>query len=389
MPPKLNPEYIKEQKIGVKLAIKGRLMAFGVVARSKRIGLFRVSKKEGLVNQKKKLRGVKITPYDESGKDSEEAKELNNGEGLSFVTGSCVNEGGVLKLYVKKGTEKKNQEVYARHFISRSLRLKSLKDVQFFEVDELPVVKEDDPKDKDLKPDASKIASKIAALTERLKKLGGLANITERLNKAAAAPPEKADDLLDDPEAAIVLLETARNFKDAKVFAGVQEKLLKWEFEEAEKIIDAAAGVNEDGEVGPSKPGGAASNGVTLKAAAKVWNDAGTAVNSQIGKLTKKLKSLNDDQLSDIADNGLKNLDDGMRALMDTALKSLEEDPADVKRKKAVTDLIGKFGGHIGKDERIKVCDENPFDVEVMYKECFNVALKRLVKAVKATPIKK
>lgn len=383
--PKVTNEYIKSQKPWIKIAMKGRPLWFGLQAAGLE-GLFRISKKKAEVAKQKLVDGK---PFDETGKTGKEGEKANK-DGLDgkAAMGVCQGGNGVLKLFVVKGGLTEGHLKFARIFISKQLKVKSVKKVELAEVaDEtkLPMVPDKDPKDSE-KATAGALAGRVTALQGRLAKAGGSEAVTRKLDAANAAvksDPDSAEDQLDEVDAAISVLEAARTVKDPKVLPAVQEKLKAWDLDGAEALVEAAGG--KVGDVAPDTKGPPVGDG-KLAAAKKTWETASAAVDKQLSDLQGVMRKHADEQVREIAEFGLTGVDGGIRAQLKTVLAEVEGAGDAGARKKATAaaqKVIAELGKHVGKDERVKVCDDNPFGAKVQIKETINAALKELATALK------
>lgn len=322
----------KSQKAPLKLAMSGKPMHFAVMAAGSKKGKFVCSKKPGEVKPKA-IQEKKI--FDESGKGSDEAKELN-GIKKQPAIGVCIGEKstGKLTLMIKKGGEKQLYCDFATHFIGKILKIKSVKEVLIQEVEDESQLPKVDENAKDPEPvTATSVARRIAGLREQLGTAGGNPELSSRLDAAAtlagSGPEgiEEADEELDDIETEI-----------ARLSGG-----------------------------GKGGPGTTGEGDFTaqFKTAESKWTAASTAVSAQMKKLQAAMKAHSDADIKKIADS-LDSVTDGFVRSMEAALKQVGNgsDPEARKKaaKQAVT-LISTIAGKIATDKRIKVCDDNPFDV--------------------------
>lgn len=321
----------KSQKAPLKLAMSGKPMHFAVMAAGSKKGKFVCSKKPGEVKPKA-IKEKKI--FDESGKDSEEAKKLNGIEKQPAI-GVCTGDKATKKLtlYITKGGEKQLYCDFATYFIGKILKIKTVKEVIIQEVEDesqFPTVDENakDPEE----VTAASVARRIAALREQLAAAGGNEALSKGLDEAtrlASSGPEgveEADETLDEIEAEIGALT---------------------------------------GSGTPEQTTGGGDFAARFQAAESKWTAASSAVSAQMKKLQAAMKSHSDADIKKIADS-LDSVTDGFVRSMEAALKQVGNgtDPDARKKaaKQAVT-LISTIAGKIATDKRIKVCDDNPFDV--------------------------
>jgi len=342
--PQLSDKYIKSQKPWIKIAMKGRPLWFGIQCQGQD-GLFRVSKKKGEVTKQKLCEGK---PFDEEGKDAAEAKEANS-KGLDgkAAMGVCQRgDKGILKLMVVKGQMTEQQRKFARIFITRKLKLKSIKDVAFAEVEEGQLPKVDEDAKTPEEATSGSIAKRVEDLKKRLTALGGnpaLVGEIDAAGRLGQTNPEDADEALDEVE---------------------------------EKISELEA---------KGKGGTPPANG-KLVAALKTWNSASAAVDKQLNDIKAAMLKEKDDAIRDIASYGLTDVDGGLRNKLNAALKEVAIAGDEGARKKASTaaqaamkDLLK----HVGGDDRIKVLSDPPNGwPKCTIKDTITPALKELATAL-------
>jgi hypothetical protein len=340
--PDVTKEYIKSQKPWIKIAMKGRPLWFGMQSQGLE-GLFRISKKKGEVTKQKLFEGK---PFDESSKGGKEAN--TDGIGTKAVMGVCQKgAAGRLKLLVVKGSLTEGHLKFARIFISRTMKVKSVKEVIVSEVaDESQLPKVDEDAKTPEEATSGSVAKRVEGLKKRLTALGGnpaLVGEVDAAGRLAQTNPEEADEALDEVE---------------------------------EKIIELEA---------KGKGGAAPLNG-KLVSAIKSWSTASSAVDKQLGDIKAAMLKEKDDAIRDIANSGLADVDGGFRNKLNAALKELAAAGDDGARKKASTaaqaamkDLLK----HVGGDERIKVLADPPNGwPKCTIKETMNPALKELAVAL-------
>ena len=128
--------------------------------------------------------------------------------------------------------------------------------------------------------------------------------------------------------------------------------------------------------------GGGTSGPVDLSKAIGAWRDALDEVDSQISGLQKALKASDDDELHEIAEFGLNALTGNHKVRIQAALMEIGSKQDDPKAKSALTGLIDSFTSHIESDERIAVCDSNPFGVAMSIRNTLTPPLQQLKQAL-------
>jgi hypothetical protein len=338
----------KSQKAPLKLAMSGKPMHFAVMAAGSKKGKFVCSKKPGEVKPKA-IKEKKI--FDESGKDSDEAKKLNGIEKQPAI-GVCTGDKATKKLtlYITKGGEKQLYCDFATYFISKILKIKTVKEVLIQEVEDESQFPQVDENAKDPEEvSATSVTRRIATLREQLAAAGG----NEALSRGLDAAASKAG---SGPE-------------------GVEEA--DEELDEIEAEIGNLAGT---GTPGPATTGDGDFT-VRFQAAESKWTAASSAVSAQMKKLQAAMKSHSDADIKKIADS-LDSVTDGFARSMEAALKQVGNGSDPETRKKAAkqaVNLITTIEGRIKADKRIKVCDDNPFDVkDVQIQKTLEPALTEL-----------
>ena len=94
-----------------------------------------------------------------------------------------------------------------------------------------------------------------------------------------------------------------------------------------------------------------------------------------------------DKAIQEIAKLQLKGLTDDLKVQLLSATNDVEKASDDAARKKAATtaqEAIKKVAATINSDERIAVCDDNPFGVSVSIKKTLGPALVAMSKALSA-----
>ena len=117
------------------------------------------------------------------------------------------------------------------------------------------------------------------------------------------------------------------------------------------------------------------------------YDDANEQVNRQLEQLRSALQSSGDPDLEKIADMGLNAVTADFRVPMQAALLNVDRASGEGMRK-AIADAreaVTEFYDHIENDERVEVCDDNPFEdegVKVSIRGTLGVALADLNKVL-------
>jgi hypothetical protein len=118
--------------------------------------------------------------------------------------------------------------------------------------------------------------------------------------------------------------------------------------------------------------------------AKKGWTEASEKVDDQLAALGSKLKASGDADYKDIAEQGLTSITGGLKTPLMAAIMGVDG-ATGTSRGKAI-DKARKaaeaFRKHIDSDERVTVCDENPFDVPVSISSTLGEALDKLDEAL-------
>ena len=140
-----------------------------------------------------------------------------------------------------------------------------------------------------------------------------------------------------------------------------------------------------------SKPKPAAPGGGDFDAkwgpAKQAYQTASQTVDGQITSLQAAMAKHDDKAIQDIAKVQLKGLTDDLKVQLLTATSEVEKASAGDARKKAAKtaqETIKKVAATINSDQRIAVCDDNPFGVSVSIKKTLGPALVAMSKALNA-----
>lgn len=118
------------------------------------------------------------------------------------------------------------------------------------------------------------------------------------------------------------------------------------------------------------------------RAAVAEWRDASDAVDSQITALQRALKASGDGELEDIAEYGLNGVTGGFKVPLMAVLQELDPASPDPRLLKRARTIVSGFRSHLGSDQRVLACDENPFGVRVALRATLDPALGRLNAAI-------
>lgn len=117
------------------------------------------------------------------------------------------------------------------------------------------------------------------------------------------------------------------------------------------------------------------------------WDLAVEGVDAQIGALQSALRKSGDQELGQVAEFGLNAISGNFRVRLTAAFMELDRagDPvAFGKAAAAGVRLIRDFAKHLDSDPRIRVVDENPFQVRVSVKTTYIAALKKMERVLSA-----
>jgi hypothetical protein len=120
-----------------------------------------------------------------------------------------------------------------------------------------------------------------------------------------------------------------------------------------------------------------------LVAAIQAWQGAMASIDSQIAQLAAALKKTGDEDLMDIGDKGVNALTGNHKVRLMAILREVASGQPEVQRRTAAKGLplVAKFRQHIESDERVAVCDANPFNVTVTIRKTLGDSLGQLEKA--------
>lgn len=138
------------------------------------------------------------------------------------------------------------------------------------------------------------------------------------------------------------------------------------------------------GHDGSAAPGAAAD----WAGARAVWESASEAVDGQITGLQAALRATGDETMKHIAEFGMNGLTGDHKVKLMAAMMEIGAgDPESLaKAGPKALGIIQAFRTHIDSDERIEVCDDNPFGVAVSIRATLAPALAQLEAALQAVP---
>lgn len=121
----------------------------------------------------------------------------------------------------------------------------------------------------------------------------------------------------------------------------------------------------------------------TLLLAVQAYRAASDTVDAQISALAAALRRETDEDLLEIADKGMNALTGNHKVRLMAALREATSTDPKVLRTVAAKGmpLVKSFRNHISSDERVLVCDENPFGVTVSIRQTLGGALDGLEQA--------
>jgi hypothetical protein len=125
-----------------------------------------------------------------------------------------------------------------------------------------------------------------------------------------------------------------------------------------------------------SDAGRAAAAGVDWERVRAEWRAASDAVDGQIAALQAALRADGDETLQRIAEFGLNGVTGNHRVTLMAALAAPGPD---------TTTVIRRFRDFLDTDEKIAVCDDNPFRVPVSIRATLGAALGRMDAALAAS----
>jgi len=134
------------------------------------------------------------------------------------------------------------------------------------------------------------------------------------------------------------------------------------------------------------KAGAGAAPKVDWKAVRETWQSASDAVDQQITALQAALRKSGDDTLEEIAEFGVNGVTGNHKVRLMAAMMQLGSgDPAVIaKLAPATLTLVRDFRAYLDSDERVLVCDENPFGVAVSLRATFGGALTQIETALQS-----
>jgi ElaB/YqjD/DUF883 family membrane-anchored ribosome-binding protein len=115
------------------------------------------------------------------------------------------------------------------------------------------------------------------------------------------------------------------------------------------------------------------------------WLDAVEEVDGQLVKLAAALRNSDDGDLWEIAEFGMNAVTDNHKVPLQAALLDVER-VAPAKRRAAVSRALKRidaFVAHLKTDDRVAVCDDNPFDVKVSLRGTLGTALQFVASVLK------
>src|SRR4051812_2823808 len=124
-------------------------------------------------------------------------------------------------------------------------------------------------------------------------------------------------------------------------------------------------------------------------AARKSWQTASEALDAQVGQLQAALRKSGDNELVEIAEFGLNGVTGNFKTRLMAAMLEVDQAANAEALKKAAGSargIIGGFRQHIDSDERVQVCDDNPFGVTVSIRKTLGEALGRLEEPLATVP---
>ena len=173
--------------------------------------------------------------------------------------------------------------------------------------------------------------------------------------------------------------------------AAAQAALKATDLAKASEGIDAlraalAAALEQAKQKAGATPGAAATAKVDWKAIGQTWQSASDAVDQQITALQAALRKTGDDTLEEIAEFGVNGVTGNHKVRLMAAMRELGSgDPAVIaKLAPATLTLVRDFRAYLDSDERVLVCDENPFGVAVSMRATFGGALTQIETALQS-----
>ncbi len=139
----------------------------------------------------------------------------------------------------------------------------------------------------------------------------------------------------------------------------------------------ASAGAGQPNEAGPPPE---------WIAARAAWQAASDTVDGQITALQSALRASGDETLQQIAEFGLNGVTGNHKVPLMAAMSEIGSGDAGAVSKAApkALGIIRAFRAHLDSDERIEVCDGNPFGVTVAIRATLGRALAQMEAALQA-----
>lgn len=140
--------------------------------------------------------------------------------------------------------------------------------------------------------------------------------------------------------------------------------------------VDRVLGVAVGGNGGASSDGNSL-DWPTLRVA---FDEAVSTVDGQIAALQTALKNSGDDTLEEIAEFGMNGLTGNHRVPLMATMIEIDQGGSEAVRISGpkLLKLAVEFKAYLDNDERVEVCDENPFGVPVSIQATLGGALGRL-----------
>jgi hypothetical protein len=204
--------------------------------------------------------------------------------------------------------------------------------------------------------------SAAGKLTEALNKL------VPSINQAVAVQPERQAELLNQVAAIRKAIQEGET-DTARTRLLETGRLVK-QLVAASAVTDAPATVRQV----------EAFSQAEWEKAKRVWQDAIETVDGQISRLQSALRRSDDQELEGIAEFGLHGVTANLKIPLMAAMRDIDEAVGE-PQERAITrarTAVAKFRKHLARDERVEVCDENPFDIKVTIRKTLGGALEEL-----------
>jgi hypothetical protein len=119
-------------------------------------------------------------------------------------------------------------------------------------------------------------------------------------------------------------------------------------------------------------------------AARQAWEAASGAVDAQLAQLQGALKKSKDEDFQRIAEYGLNAVTGNFKVPLMAALIEMDgiSEEAFPKTAARTRSLVARFRKHIETNEKVAVCDDNPFGVKVSVRQTMGGGLARLEEAL-------